>query len=178
MFNFSTVKLLDYQWEDLERSQNVFAIVVMAHLKTKETTSNLSEREQWKWNLSRLLYEKGYNRKEIVDLYKVIDIMMALPVELQASFEEKLTNYQEDKKVPLLSNIEIRAIEKTTKITRREDIIKLLQKRFGKLRESLVENINQIDDIALLENLVVETISVNSPEDFQQLIDSQSSDNG
>ena len=178
MFNFSIVKLLDYQWEDLERSQNVFAIVVMAHLKTKETTSNLSEREQWKWNLSRLLYEKGYNRKQIVDLYKVIDIMMALPIELQASFEEKLTNYQEDKKVPLLSNIEIRAIERTTKTTRREDIIKLLQKRFGNLPESLVENINQIDEIAVLESLVVETIGVNSPEDFQQLIDSQSLDNG
>ena len=81
--------------------------------------------------------------------------MMALPIELQASFEEKLTNYQEDKKVPLLSNIEIRAIERT----RREDIIKLLQKRFGNLSESLVENINQIDDIAVLESLLVETIA-------------------
>ena len=76
--------------------------------------------------------------------------------------------------MPLLSNIEIRAIERI----RRKDIIKLLQKRFGNLPESLVENINQIYDVALLESLVVETISVNSPEDFQQLIDYQSSDNG
>ena len=51
------------------------------------------------------------------------------------------------------------------------------QKRFGNLPESLVENINQIDDIAVLENLIVEIISVNSPEDFQRLIDSQLSDN-
>ncbi|MEL6463303.1 MAG: hypothetical protein AAFQ91_34715 [Cyanobacteria bacterium J06621_15] len=42
----------------------------------------------------------------------------------------------------------------------------------------MVENINQIDDNLLLESLVVETISVNSPEDFQRLIDSQSPDNG
>jgi len=76
--------------------------------------------------------------------------------------------------VPLLSNIEIRAVEKT----HHKNIIKLLQKRFGKLPENLVENINQIADVALLESLIVETISVNSPEDFQQLIDSQSSDNG
>ncbi|TAE56655.1 MAG: hypothetical protein EAZ87_17935 [Nostocales cyanobacterium] len=177
-FNFSSVKLLDYQWEDLEQSENIFAIVVMAHLKTKETNSNLSEREQWKWNLSRLLYERGYNRKEIVDLYKVIDIMMALPLELQASFETKVTDYQEERKVPLLSNIELRAIDSTTKKTRRKDIIKLLQKRFGNLPESLVESINQIDDIALLESLILETISVNSPEEFQQLIDSQSGNNG
>ena len=52
------------------------------------------------------------------------------------------------------------------------------QKRFGNLPESLVENINQIDDIAVLESLLVETISVNSPEDFQRLIDSQSRENG
>ncbi len=148
------------------------------HLKTKETTSNLSEREQWKWNLSRLLYEKGYSRKEIIDLYKVIDVMMALPIELQASFEEKVTNYQEERKVPLLSNIELRALETGAKRTRREDIIKLLQKRFGNLPESLVENINQIDDISLLESLILETISVNSPEEFQQIIDSQSPDLG
>ncbi|MDJ0619881.1 MAG: hypothetical protein QNJ63_24585 [Calothrix sp. MO_192.B10] len=147
-------------------------------MKTKETTSNLSEREQWKWNLSRLLYEKGYSRKEIIDLYKVIDVMMALPIELQASFEEKVTNYQEERKVPLLSNIELRALETGAKRTRREDIIKLLQKRFGNLPESLVENINQIDDISLLESLILETISVNSPEEFQQIIDSQSPDLG
>ena len=52
------------------------------------------------------------------------------------------------------------------------------QKRFGNIPENLVENINQIDDIAVLENLIVEIISVNSPEDFQRLIDSQLSDNG
>ena len=98
--------------------------------------------------------------------------MMALPIELQASFEEKVTNYQEERKVPLLSNIELRAIERTTKKTRREDIIKLLQKRFGYLPESLVKNVNRIDDVAVLESLVVETISVNSLEEFQQLIDS------
>ena len=98
--------------------------------------------------------------------------MMALPTELQASFEEKVTNYQEERKVPLLSNIELRAIERTTKKTRREDIIKLLQKRFGYLPESLVKNVNRIDDVAVLESLVVETISVNSLEEFQQLIDS------
>ncbi|MDJ0735108.1 MAG: hypothetical protein QNJ47_13760 [Nostocaceae cyanobacterium] len=76
--------------------------------------------------------------------------MIALLIELQASFEEKLTNYQEKRKVPLLSNIELRAIERTAKRTRREYIIKLLEKRFGNLPENLVENINKIDDISIL----------------------------
>ncbi|AFY58661.1 hypothetical protein Riv7116_6318 [Rivularia sp. PCC 7116] len=61
----------------------------------------------------------------------------------------------------------------------RSKLIKVSQhptKKICQLRPFLKE-FNQIDDVALLESLVVETISVNSPEDFQQLIDSQSSDN-
>ncbi|AHJ27843.1 Rpn family recombination-promoting nuclease/putative transposase [Nodularia spumigena CS-584] len=172
IFNFSSVKLLDYQWDELEQSNNIFAIVVMAHLKTKATNSNLSAREQWKWNLARLLYERGYNRKEIVDLYKVIDLMMALSQDLQLSFEEKLANYQEERKMPLLTNIEQRAIEKTTKQTRKQDIIKLVQVRFGDIPDNLVASINQIDDTSFLEQLLVSTISVKSLEEFAQLVNS------
>ncbi len=169
---FSIVKLLDYQWEDLTQSHNLFAIVVMAHLKTKATTSNLTEREQWKWNLTRLFYEKGYNRQEIADLYKVIDLMMALPEALQFSFEEKLTQYQEERTMPLLTNIERRALARGAKENCQQNIIKILQNRFDNIPELMVKTINQIDDISLLENLLLPSISVNSLEEFQQLISS------
>ncbi|MBD2297010.1 hypothetical protein H6G06_26930 [Anabaena sphaerica FACHB-251] len=171
-FNFSIVKLLDYQWEELEQSNNIFAIVVMAHLKTKATNSNLSAREQWKWNLARLLYERGYNRKEIVDLYKVIDLMMALSEDLQLSFEEKLAHYQEERKMPLLTNIEQRAIEKTTKQTLKQNISDLLVSRFGNLPENLSGDIGKIQDINILKQLLISTISVNSLEEFAQLVNS------
>jgi hypothetical protein len=144
----------------------------MAHLKTKATNSNLSAREQWKWNLARLLYQKGYNRKEIVDLYKVIDLMMALSEDLQLSFDQKLANYQEERKMPLVTNIERRAIEETRKETQKENIIKFVQVRFGDIPQSLLENINQIDDISLLEQLLLSTISVSSLEEFTQLVNS------
>ncbi|MBS3026409.1 MAG: hypothetical protein HCA25_04730 [Dolichospermum sp. DET50] len=168
IFNFSIVKLLDYQWEELEQSNNIFAIVVMAHLKTKATNSNLSAREQWKWNLTRLFYEKGYNRKQITDLYKVIDAMMALSEELQLSFEEKLATYQEKRKMPLLTNIERRTIERTEK----KNIIKLLQVRFDDIPENLIASINQIDDTSFLEQIFVSAINVSSLEEFAQLVHS------
>jgi hypothetical protein len=168
IFNFSSVKLLDYQWEELEQSNNIFAIVVMAHLRTKATNSNLSAREQWKWNLARLLYERGYNRKEIVDLYKVIDLMMALSPDLQLSFEEKLANYQEELKMPLLTNIEQRTIEQT----RKQDIFDLLVSRFGNLPQNMTEDIERIQDINILKQLLISTISVNSLEEFAQIVNS------
>jgi hypothetical protein len=166
IFQFSIVKLLDYQWEELETNNNPFSIIVMAHLKTKATTNNLTEREQWKWNLSRLLYERGYNRKQIADLYKVIDFMMTLSKELQLSFEQKLTQYQEENTMRLLSNIERRASIRLSQ----ENILDLLKYRFDNLPESLVGSINQIEDLNRLKQLLIETIKVNSVAEFEQLV--------
>ena len=94
--------------------------------------------------------------------------MMALSGDLQLSFEEKLTNYQEKLKMPLLTNIEQRTIEKT----RRQNIIKLLQVRFGDIPENLVVSINQVDDTSFLEEIFVSAINVNSLEEFAQLVNS------
>ena len=93
--------------------------------------------------------------------------MMALSGDLQLSFEEKLTNYQEKLKMPLLTNIEQRTIEKT----RKQDIIKVLQVRFGDIPENLVASIN-LDDTSFLEQIFVSAINVSSLEEFAQLVNS------
>jgi hypothetical protein len=50
-FRFPIIKLLDYlpRWAELEASHNPFAIVVMAHLKTKETRNDAVARKEWKF---------------------------------------------------------------------------------------------------------------------------------
>lgn len=47
---FSSAKLLNYRnkWSDLEQSQNPFAVVVMAHLRTMETRRDARRRLEWK----------------------------------------------------------------------------------------------------------------------------------
>jgi hypothetical protein len=69
-FRFPSVKLLDYrqQWNELEASNNLFATVVMAHLKTLETQDDAIERQQWKLNLAKRLYQKGYDRQDVINL--------------------------------------------------------------------------------------------------------------
>ena len=98
--------------------------------------------------------------------------MMALSEDLQLSFDQKFANYQEDRKMPLVTNMERRAIEKT----RKKDIIKLVQVRFGDIHENLVTSINQIDDTSFLEQIFVSTISVSSLEEFAQLVNSNLSE--
>ena len=102
--------------------------------------------------------------------------MMALSEDLQLSFDQKLANYQEERKMPLVTNIERRAIEKTRKETqketRKQDIIKLVQVRFGDIPENLVTSINQIDDTSFLEQIFVSAINISSLEEFAQLVNS------
>ena len=102
--------------------------------------------------------------------------MMALSEDLQLNFNQKLANYQGERKMPLVTNIERRAIEKTRKETQKEtrkkNITKLVQVRFGDIPENLVTSINQIDDTSFLEQLLVSTISVSSLEEFAQLVNS------
>ncbi|MBE9058288.1 hypothetical protein [Sphaerospermopsis sp. LEGE 08334] len=182
---FSNVKLLDYQWEELAASDNVFATVVMAHLKTKATTSNLTQREQWKWNLVRGLYERGLTKFDIINLGKFLDKMMALPPQLELEFKNKLNQYEKERNMPFLSPIEEMALERGQQIgqqigskeTRKQDILKILQNRFDNLPDDLIKSINQIDDMSVLENLLLPSISVNSLEEFQQVINGNLSSN-
>ena len=74
--------------------------------------------------------------------------------------------------MPLVTNIERRAIEKT----RKQDIIKLVQVRFGDIPENLVTSINQIDDTSFLEQIFVSAINISSLEEFAQLVNSNLSE--
>ncbi|MBW4567098.1 MAG: hypothetical protein KME31_03455 [Tolypothrix carrinoi HA7290-LM1] len=169
---FPTIKLLDYEpaWESLQQSDNPFAIIVMAHLKTKATTGKPQERERWKWNIVRGLYEKGYQRGEIIKLFQVIDRMMTLPRELAQSFEQRLNRYEEERTMPLLSNMELRGMEKGARQTARESVIIVLRSRFGEVPTELTEMINNIEDLSLLKQLLERAVTVNSLADFQEFL--------
>jgi hypothetical protein len=75
---FPVVKLLDYEanWSALEASSNPMAVMVMAHLKTQATSGNAQERLQWKIAVAKSLYQKGYSRQQILELFRLIAWMM------------------------------------------------------------------------------------------------------
>ena len=153
-------------------------MMVMAHLRTQSTTQNLEQREEWKWELIKSLYERGYAELEVVNLFRFLDKMMTLSKELQEQIKTKIRQYEAERKVPFLSTMEEMAIaegiaigeERKAKSTNKKSIINLLQARFGELPETLIESVNKIDEVAVLEQLLLETISVSSAEEFEELI--------
>jgi hypothetical protein len=107
-FSFPMIKLLDYSthWNELEESQNPFAIAVMAHLKTKETRNDAMARKEWKFRLTRSLYERGYERQDILNLFRFIDWILELPEDLKQSFRDELEQYERERQMPYITSIE------------------------------------------------------------------------
>jgi hypothetical protein len=107
-FRFPIIKLLDYlpRWAELEASQNPFAIVVMAHLKTKETRNDAVARKEWKFKLTRMLYERGYERQDIINLFRFVDWILELPEDLKRSFRDELEEYERENQMPYVTSIE------------------------------------------------------------------------
>ncbi|OLP18687.1 hypothetical protein BST81_09190 [Leptolyngbya sp. 'hensonii'] len=149
-FEFGMVKLLDYQtrWPELEASQNPFATVVMAHLKAQETKRNATARQQWKLSLIRRLYEAGYDRREVLNLFKFIDWVMILPEGLKQGFWLELKAYEEERQVPYITSVEEIGFERGMQQGRQEGhqegrqeearslILRQLHRRLGELPEA------------------------------------------
>jgi hypothetical protein len=173
---FPIAKLLDYEqnWEALEQTTNPFGVVVMAHLKTKATHQNPQNRLQWKLSLVKRLYERGYNREDVVRLFRFIDWLMVLPKELATGFKTEVRNYEEAKKMRYVTSIERLAIEEGIEqgILRnaRDAAIEVLATRFGEVPNSYVETINAIDDPAVLKTLLKRAVAIDSIAQFQEVL--------
>jgi predicted HTH domain antitoxin len=147
-FLFPIIKLLDYVplWAELEASQNPFAIVVMAHLKTKETRNDAVVRKEWKFKLTRMLYERGYERQDILNLFRFIDWILELPEDLKQSFRDELEAYEREQQMPYVTSIERMGIEQGKEQERQAIALNMLQ-----------ENIS-LETIARITGLTIEQL--------------------
>ena len=170
ILKFPMVKLLDYEsrWEDLVLSTNPFAMIVMAHLKTKATTANPEQRAESKWLLVRGLYDRGLEREQIIKLFQIIDRMMTLPNPLQQSLDFKIQKFEEERTMPLLSNMELRGVEIGALRKAQDDIKTVLQIRLGQVPSDIEEALNNISDLSILEEMLKSAVIVNSLDEFKQ----------
>ncbi|TRT51367.1 MAG: hypothetical protein EWV85_15855, partial [Microcystis aeruginosa Ma_QC_C_20070703_M131] len=129
-----------------------------------------------KWKLIRGLYEKEFEREQIIKLFEIIDNMMTLSPELQSSLESKIKQFEEERTMPLISNMELRGIEQGKKIGKeigvlensRDDIKTVLTVRFGQISSEIEEMIDKITNLALLKEILKSAVTANSLAEFKQ----------
>jgi Domain of unknown function (DUF4351) len=171
-FEFDTAKLLDYRqrWDELEQSPNPFAIVVMAHLKAQATKKDLRSRKTSKFQLVRRLYERGYDRRDIRNLFKFIDWVMILPESLDQEFWSDLQNYEEERRMPYITSVERIGYErgrKEAEAAERSLVLRQLIRKVGTLPPTLQ---TQVEALSLPQ---VEELG-EALLDFAQLADLES----
>lgn len=155
VFHFPVVKLIDYRdrWDELEKSDNPFAIVVQVFLKTLETQGNDQERYGWKKSFLLGLYDRGLSRKKVLAIYRFVDWIMSLPKEMDKAILNEVKKVEENKKMPYLSTAEQVGMRKGERLGLRHGIQDILEIKFGNEGVALFKQVKPIEDIRLLQRI-------------------------
>ncbi len=151
------MKLLDWQarWPEPEASENVFALVVMAQLRAK-TSRDAEERSGWKFQLVRRLYERGYPREVVLELFRVMDWMMRLPEGLERRFLTAVYDLEETKKMPYVTSAERFGIEQGLQQGLEQGLrqgevavpLRLIERKYGPEAVTAYQNrVEQVDEV-------------------------------
>lgn len=156
-------------------------MVIMAYLQSRETKKNSLARLESKLNLVRLLYQKGYTKEMVIQLFRLIDWLMILPKELKEQFQTELINYEEENKMPYITSIEEIGMEKGEQLGKlknaKESVIEALEIRFENVPKTIVNSLNQINDLLYLKKLHKKAILIDSLVNFELLLHEQSTNN-
>lgn len=86
-------------------SANPFSVVVLAQLEANATRPD-EHRLVRKTDLVRRLYRWGYQRDNVIRLFRIIDAMMALPEALEPAFEEAVQQIEEETQMNYVTSVE------------------------------------------------------------------------
>lgn len=160
---YPVVKLLDWRRRDDEpaASANPFAVVVRAYLAAQATHGTMAARERAKVGLTRGLYERGWDRARILELFRLIDWLLVLPREQEEAVRRVVAQIEGERKMPYVTSVERIGREKGLEQGRQEGrqegqllgqrvmLRRLIQARFGIVPEALARQIDAADGAQL-----------------------------
>ena len=96
--------------------------------------------------------------------------MVNLPKAAEAQFLREIQHFEEENQMPYVTSFERlgheRGVTEGIIQQRREDVIEVLEVKFGEIPTEVIQKVNQIEDPALLKTLHREAIALGSLEQF------------
>ncbi len=181
---FPSVKLLQFAEVEpvLATQPDPIAAVVQAHLATlAEPRDNLSLFAQER-RIIRSLYERRFEKKTILDLFRVIHRMIDLPKDLSARLKHEHFEWEGEKNMPIVLDFELEAIErgKAEGLAEgkaeglREGLLEAielgLKLRFGVEGLQCLSAIRQLADIDALRRIKQALETATSLDDIRRLL--------
>ncbi|MGH9840722.1 MAG: DUF4351 domain-containing protein [Blastocatellia bacterium] len=174
VFEFPVVRIAEFagRWDELEASDNVFAIAVMAQLKAMETKGDNERRLAWKRRLLFDLYRRKFSRAQIINLFRFFDWVMALPPELEEKLRQDVYEFEEKNKMPYVTSFERFAKQEGLEQGKRTMTLHLLQLQVGELTDRLQKRLSRLS-IEQIEQLAGALLKFKSKADLLAWLKSQ-----
>ncbi|NET55039.1 MAG: hypothetical protein F6K47_02190 [Symploca sp. SIO2E6] len=168
------VKLLDYDLEELAQNQNPLAAIVQAHRISQIANQDAAVGYANKLSLIKSLYERGFSRENIVELFRIIDWLIALPELEEERLWQEIQTLEENKNMPYVTSVERIGIKKGRvkglQQGKQQDIVRILEFRFEGVTEELKLLIGKLDNIELLGDLILQAVTTPSLDEFTSIV--------
>ena len=132
---------------------------------------------------SRRLYELGFGKAGILELYRLIDWLLKLPRRMEERFRQQLMEFEQKQVMPYITSIEQFGIEKGLEqglekgleegrvegklLTLRENVLDLLETRHQVVPYEVRERVNSETDLEKLKSWLRQAASCARVEDFK-----------
>ena len=168
-FRYLSPRLMDFDKNELEKSDNPIALVILA-CQGREEAKKKGEAFNIKLRLIRSMYEKGYSQDEIRALFEFIDWLITLSEKEEKLIREEIEKLEGVKKVPYVTSIE----RIGRREGRKEGILEVLDVRFGSVPLDITDHINDIENDKKLKKLLRFAVSCSSIDEFKQSLNGNS----
>jgi hypothetical protein len=152
VFTYPVVKLADYRGRigELERSDNLFALIVLAHLQSQSATE-IPDRLEWKRRITRNLLERDLDEDRRWKVLRLVDWMLDLPVELNQVFWDEVKEWNEGKAMPFVTGLEQMLMEKGERTGLLAGLELTLEAKFDKEGKEFFADLKTIPELSRLQ---------------------------
>lgn len=181
-FEYPFVKLQDWRGREAEllRSDNPFALVVLAHLRLLAARGQVEKLYAAKRELIRLLVRHGYKRAQIIALLRFLDWVIVLPQALEDDLDDDIAEVMEEKRMPYITSWERRGFargeargivigEQRGKLAL---TMQMLKHRFGALEADLQARVEALT-AKQLDKLAIALFDFKQPADLERWLKRQ-----
>ena len=177
-FTFPSVKVIDYDTDQLDTSNSPFALVTRIHLEYLAAGSSALKRFDARVALTRRLYQHGFSREQVIRLYRFMGFLMRLPDDLALKYRKELESIEGELSMPYITDTERLAKREGRAEGRaeglsegqiqglREAVVHALEARFGEVPYQTREAIGRVASGAKLKKLLRLAVTAKSLDAF------------
>ena len=175
VFTFPVIKLLDFDREGIEKDDSPFAIVTRVQLAKLKSERDTARRYSFRMELTKELYLRNYSREQVIRLYRFIDYVLKLPKLKALQFKQEMELFEEGRRMPYVTSTEriareegmLQGISRGQLETTKEDVLEILEVRFGNIASVMKEKISSCGDMNRLKKALRQAVLVGSPGELE-----------